>query len=46
MVFLMKIYQQPSNEFCDVKYSKAKKEEGAIIRGGTSEEIRYFIDTT
>ena len=30
----MKIQQQPSNDFCDVKYSKVQKGGGAIIRGG------------
>ena len=34
MVFLMKIQQQPSNDFCVVKYSKVPKRGGAIIRRG------------
>ena len=35
VVFLMEIQQQPSTDFCDVKYSKVPKRGGAIIRGGT-----------
>ena len=30
----MKLWQQPSNDFCHMKYSKVPKRGGAIIRGG------------
>ena len=32
---LMNIYQLPTKDFCDVKYSKVPKGGGAIFRGNT-----------